>query len=99
MNTAPERVFIDYSKTYADINALAPNWEIFFADEIRNLKDDDQRRAFKKGFAKAVTGEAVTASEYEIATGWDFDSEDEYRAHLRKLWNIFYPTDNPDDCV
>ncbi|MEX0731913.1 MAG: hypothetical protein WED00_18435 [Aquisalimonadaceae bacterium] len=39
----------------------------------------------------------ITAREYEIATGWDFDTEDEYRGHLRTLWNIFYPGESPDD--
>ena len=85
------KVFIEYSRIYADINALGPDWEQYFSSQINNLKDINKSKAFKIGFAKAISGKEVFKREYEIATGWDFDSEEEYRDHLLRLWNIFYP--------
>ena len=90
-------VFLEYSRTYADVNALGASWEKFFSEEMKNLRDVDKRRSFKTGFAQAVKGVAVTPREYEVATGWVFETEEEYRAHLRHLWDIFYPGEDPNE--
>lgn len=99
MTYDPKSVFLERSAAHMDVNGLGPEWERAFVSATEKLTDDKFRRAFKTGFAQAVVGRTVSAREYEIATGWDFDSEEEYRAHLRKLWNIFYPNENPDDFV
>lgn len=95
----PKSIFLDRSTAHSHVNGLGPNWEQAFASATKNLKNNEFRQTFKSGFAQAVTGKAVSAREYEIATGWDFDSEDEYRRHLRRLWEIFYPDENPDEYV
>lgn len=89
--------FLSYCRVYCDVNALRPNWESHFRDQIAGLKNRNLRDAFQRGFALAATGRAVSAREYELATGWDFDSEDEYREHLRALWSTFYGELDPNE--
>lgn len=89
-------VFLDNSAAYCDINGLQRNWESFFRDEMAGMTPESLRMEFKYGFALAVTGQAVSAKEYERRTGWDFDTEGEYRDHLRRLWSLFYGDESPE---
>jgi hypothetical protein len=81
-----------------DINALGPDWENAFIRGIAKLKNEELKRSFKRGFAKSVLGH-LDRQDYEKATRWDFDSVDEFRAHLDKYWNMFYPSENPEDAL
>lgn len=91
---AAVELFLERSRVYAHINALGPDWQHYFADATRRLRDEPMRSLFQIGFAQAIAGQ-VSRKEYEIATGWDFDTEEEFRAHLRELWSVFYPDEDP----
>jgi hypothetical protein len=88
--------FLEESGTYMDINALRPDWEQYFVHAIRKIKNEELKESFRKGFAKAVLG-GLRPREYEKATGWDFDTEQEFVEHLKHYWAIFYPDSKPED--
>ena len=90
-------VFLEYSRTYADVNALGASWEKFFSEEMKNLRDVDKRRSFKTGFAQAVKGVAVTPREYEDARDILPRFQKPIRSQLRHLWDIFYPGEDPNE--
>lgn len=62
----------------------------------RKIKNEEVKERFRRGFAKAVLGN-VSALEYEKATGWDFDTEEEFVEHIKHYWAIFYPDSKPED--
>jgi len=88
--------FLNRSRLYMHVEALTKDWESHFVGSIHRLKDEDEKERFRLGFAKACLG-GVSSSEYERATGWEFDSESEYRAHLAHYWDLFYPDSKPTD--
>jgi len=90
--------FLEESRAFMNIDALQRDWERYFVDGIAEMTDEPLKRAFKRGFAKAVLGQ-LSADDYENATGWDFDTEDEFCAHLIKYWHIFYGDDEPEDVL
>lgn len=95
-DTSAVKLFLKKASAHADINALGPRWEQRFADAMQGLRDDSMRTLFKTGFAQAIAG-GISPREYERATGWDFDTEEEFRDHLRELWSVFYPDEDPAD--
>lgn len=88
--------FLNASGTYMDINALGPDWEQYFVRAVRKIKNEERKESFRRGFAKAILG-GISAREYEIATGWDFDTEEEFVEHLKHYWSVFYPDSKPED--
>jgi deoxyribonuclease V len=90
---ADSALFLELSGTYMDINGLGKDWEQHFVRAVLGL-EDAARASFKRGFARAVLGQ-LTAADYERATGWDFDSAEELRAHFVKYWRLFYPGEEP----
>ena len=88
--------FLAESSTYMDINALRRDWEQYFVGAMRKMKNEELKESFRRGFAKAVLG-GLSAREYEKATGWDFDTEEEFVEHLKHYWAIFYPDSKPED--
>src|SRR4051812_46950718 len=92
------QTFLAKSTTYMHINALRPHWEQYFVHAIRKNRIEEVKESFRRGFAKAVLG-GLSPREYEIATGWDFDTEEEFVEHLKQYWAIFYPDSKPEDFV
>ena len=88
--------FLKASRTYMLINALGRDWEQEFVEGMRNSKNEQRKERFRRGFAKAVLG-GLSALEYEKATDWDFDTEQEFVEHLKHYWSVFYPDSKPDD--
>ncbi|MBZ0118129.1 MAG: hypothetical protein K8H88_14100 [Sandaracinaceae bacterium] len=89
-------VFKRRSGAYCDVNGLGKDWEQRFADSYYKLTKPGTQRLFKIGFALAASGQRLTAKEYEIATGWSFDTDEEYREHLRRLWDFHFPHESPE---
>jgi|SRR5690606_29261091 len=97
---SPVDMFLYYSGTYAHVNAIDVDpWEEAFAEAVNKSRDQEGKSLFKRGFAMAVVGRAVSSQEYEAETGWGFDTEEEYRGHLRHLWGIFYGGEDPEVCA
>ena len=90
--------FLDRSAAYVNINALEPDWEQEFVNAVDHLRNEGDRTQFRRGFAKSVLG-GISALDYEHATGWDFDSDDEFREHLRHSWRLFYGDADPQDSL
>jgi hypothetical protein len=88
------RTFLKYSSGHMDINGLGQDWENGFVQSVQRLRSEPIKQSFRRGFAKSVLGQ-LTPKEYERATGWDFDTDDEFRAHLKKYWQLFYGRDDP----
>ena len=96
---SPLGVFCERSASYSNINALSVGWEHVFADSYHRLRNPERQRLFKLGFAIAASGEGLGSGEYELSTGWDFDTEEEYRNHLRRLWFIHFPDQTPEQAL
>jgi hypothetical protein len=37
----------------------------------------------------------LTPRDFEHATGWDFDTQEEFIDHLKPHWMVFYPDTQP----
>jgi hypothetical protein len=99
MHSDPDiELFLRESGAYMDINALGKDWEQHFVQAMRNLRFEEMKASFRRGFAKSILG-GLTPREYEIRTGWDFDTPEEFLAHLMTYWSLFYPDERPEDCV
>jgi hypothetical protein len=81
-----------------DINALITNWETDFVNAMKTHRSTSTRESFRRGFAKSLCGQ-LTPREYEKATGWDFDTDEEFQAHLKTLWGKFYGDADPADSL
>jgi hypothetical protein len=92
------KTFLEYSSGHMDINGLGRDWENRFVTVMRNLRSESIKASFRRGFAKSVLGQ-LTAREYETATGWDFDTEEEFREHLKHYWQLFYGSDDPAESI
>ena len=86
--------FLNYSGRMMDINALTADWENDFVNAMGTHRSTSTRESFRRGFAKSLCGQ-LTRGEYEKATGWDFDSDDEFQEHLKTLWGKFYGDADP----
>ncbi|GAB6903743.1 hypothetical protein JCM9957A_68350 [Kineosporia succinea] len=97
VTTDPDiKTFLDFSAGAMNINGLIRNWENEFVEEMENLKIESLRTSFRQGFAKSLNGQ-ITPLEYERATGWEFDTQEELHDHLKALWARFYGDANPED--
>ena len=92
------QTFLLRCSEFMDINALGQDWEQYFIGAIRNLTDESMQESFQRGFAKAILG-GLTPKEFEYATGWDFDTQEEFVDHLKHHWMLFYPDTRPDAYV
>lgn len=88
--TTATEVFLKLARTYAHIDALGPDWLGHFGRQIRGSTDRDRSALFQRGLAQALAPE-ITRRDYEYATGWDFDTDEELVAHLQELWDTIYP--------
>jgi hypothetical protein len=88
------QVFLLYSGRYMDINSLYRGWEENFVEKMTVTLEESLRAGFRRGFAKSLDGQ-VTPREYEKATGWDFDTPEEFHEHLSALWRTFYGEADP----
>jgi hypothetical protein len=93
-NDPDVQTFLEWSRKYMDINALVPNWEGEFVKAVQNLRSELLQGRFRRGFAKSILGQLSPAA-YERATGWDFDTDEAFRAHLKHYWQLFYGADDP----
>lgn len=99
MHNDPDvKCFLKQSGVYMDINGLGRDWEKYFIDSIAGTTDKSLKQSFQRGFAKAVLGH-LSADEYENATGWNFDTEEEFRAHLKEYWQMFYGDDKAEEVL
>jgi hypothetical protein len=92
------QIFLKRSAAHMNVNALGPDWEQDFIRSTRNLKDEAMQESFQRGFAKAILG-GLTPKDFEHATGWDFDTQEEFIDHLRHHWRLFYPDTQPEAYV
>jgi hypothetical protein len=92
------QTFLKFSSGHMDINALGKDWENEFVQSIQRLRSEPLKQSFRRGFAKSVLGQ-LTPQDYERATGWDFDTDEEFRDHLKKYWQLFYGSDDPAESV
>ncbi len=86
--------FLYYSTTFMNVNALGPGWEEDLVTNLSIPPYTEGRVQFRRGFAKSVLGQ-LTLDQYEESTGWDFETDEEFRAHLWKYWRLLYGTDDP----
>jgi len=97
MPTAPDiDVFLEVANLYMHVEAVEADWESEFMRALHGFTQEGRKEAFRRGFAKAVLG-GITPNQYERATGWDFASDEEFRAHLAHYWHLFYPDSKPED--
>lgn len=87
-STAAE-TFLRLARVYLCVEGLGPDWREYLVREVMGMRDDAARSEFLEGLEDAMAGRGVTARDYELATGWSFDTEEEYRAHLRQIWACF----------
>lgn len=85
----PAKTFLRLARVYLDVNSLGPQWQDHLVREIVGMNDGLARSAFLDGLKDAMSGRGVTARDYELATGWAFDTDDEYRTHLKEIWAWF----------
>jgi hypothetical protein len=86
--------FLDLSTTFMNVNALDPGWEDRLVRNFTTPPFTEGKLQFRRGFAKSVLGQ-LTLDEYEESTGWDFETDEEFRAHLWKYWRLLYGNDDP----
>lgn len=89
-------LFLEKAAAYLDVNALRPDYMRELARRMLASQDAELRAAFARGVAATALGLALTAAEYERATGWCFDSEHDFRTHVRELWEAMDMHEAPD---
>jgi len=92
------QTFLGFARGRLDINALGKDWESEFVRSIQALRSESLKHSFRRGFAKSVLGQ-LSPEEYERATGWTFDTDADFRDHLRKYWRLFYGSDDPAESL